>query len=302
MLKFTMAFRVGKYAWSEAHYWNGGSQPNSAQAIAAASALASARVPVLGASAQLFKVRISEYPANRLVWDLSPPFLPSFNPSFIGIGPISGQGGGNAEVAGLALFIDIIGIGATSTRMYLAGCPAAIFAEPGITGDGYDFSNAPAFQSALNAYLTYLTSQSAGLGWVTRVGVTFTPASQGLVTNAAYPGDVGIVVQSNALGSLAPGTKIVVNGWRRLSTRSPGLTGVYKTDGQTLVQTGPPQTWTYFLQNTNLVQPSNFFSKGGIALFVPSFSPYQGTTIGGATTRKRGASFGRPRGRSSIRL
>jgi hypothetical protein len=201
----------------------------------------------------------------------------------------------------LCMVMEMYGATGEGTRIYLSGCPAAIFIEPGINGQGFDFSNVPGFGQQLGTYMSYLTNPTTPWGWLSRITQTYAPASGPLVTNAAYPGAVGIVTQNGLLGTPAPGTQVQVKGWRRLSLRSPELTGVYKTLGPTLVQAGPPQTWTYFLAGTSNIQPNNFYTTGSIALYNPTFNQYIQWLPVLATGRKRGARFAAPRGRSSIR-
>lgn len=306
-LKFTMYFSLPGYSWTESHYNSTTDVPNGITATSFARALAAARAQCLGTAAGITRVRISNVPANREVYDVRPPFIVAQGR----YGPVLVSQFTNSLAAicpGLVLLIRLRAGSAANTVIFMGGCPGAIFTEPGIGNQGYDLSLAPGFSDALGAYMQYLVPLGAASNsWgfessAQSLEATYVNASQGLVTNAQYPGCVGIVTQNPLIGSVAPGTQMKVKGWRRLSMRSPGLSGVYRTFGATLVTTGPPQTWTYFLNNTPLVQPSNFFTIGQICEYIPSFIPYTFYNIVGATTRKRGARTAAHRGRSSIRI
>jgi hypothetical protein len=303
-LKYTIGMSCPGYSWTEAHYNSYTGSPGDPQSILLGANLANARVACLANACQITRIRISSVPANRLVWDIFPPFIASKGQFFLGQ-PLPNASNFNAMIPGGVLLVDLFSGGFGQTRIYLGGVPSGVFTLPGIANAGYDLSGAPGFDVALATYMSYLTATTQGWGFLSAAQFEETikaPASQGLVTNAQYPGSVGIVTQSGQLGLQPPNTQVMVRGWRRLSLRSPALGGVYRTLGQTLIAAGPPATWTYFLQSTGTVQPSNFYTLGNIAVYNAAFLNYNRWYVVAATTRKRGASFGRRRGRSSIRI
>lgn len=303
-LKYTLGMAAPGYAWTESHYNSYSGLPSDQTAVNLGQSLAAARVGCLAQACAVTRVRISAVPANRVVWDLFPPFIPSKGQFFLGLA-FSGVGSYASMIPGGVLLIDLFASSIGQTRIFLGGVPSGIFQMPGIGNAGYDLAGAPGFDVALAIYLQYLTATGNGWGFLSAAlgeEVPNVPAVQGLVTNALYPGSVGIVTATSPLGALPPNTQVLVRGWRRLSLRSPALGGVYRTLGQTLQAAGPPPTSTYFLSNTGTVQPANFFTQGTISLYTARFLPYLKSQVVAATTRKRGSRFGARRGRSPIRI
>ena len=122
--------------------------------------------------------------------------------------------------------------------------------------------------------------------------------SQGLVTNATYPGMIGVVTAVTL--SLNVGQSVLLKGWRRNNTRLGGLSGGFVIGG-VLPPVAPATNWTYFLLNTATVSPTNFLGLGTIGPLAFQFLPYEGFEPIKAVAHKRGASYGAPRGKSSRR-
>ena len=300
MLKFTIGFVSGRYSWTESHLNTATSSPAGSNTHLIAQALAARRAACLGVGAAISRIRVSDQPANRIVYDYLPPDIASTgftSPS----GLVPGSAVYNAEVSGLCLVVNIYDPLGRPTRVFVAGLPAGLFTEPSVANLGYNFSQVPLLQTMLDSYFGYLTGPNNGWGFATRVLGLFLQATGPLVTNAAYPGAVGVTLpqQLNFGTQLRP--QVVAKGWRRFSTRSPGLSGVYYVQGAPLFNAGPPQSWTYFLANTGSVLPTNFFTIGGLYVYNPTITAYDSFEYDEATTRKRGSRFAAPRGRSSIR-
>jgi hypothetical protein len=298
-VKVLMEFSSSRYSWSESHVYNGTSNPGDPALVSVLTNLAALRVACLGLGAFMNRIRVSQVGSPGSVVDyFCPPFPassfwilpnPNYNPVLL-----------NAEVIGLAVLCRMFStLSFARSNIYLAGAPMGCFGENGPDSSGLRWDQVPGLLNRINAYLAYLFSGS-GFGFETRTETTFQPAQSPLVTNGAVPGQVGIVLAAPLAPNVPQGTQLLVRGWRRVSTRTPGLTGVYSA-GPTIVTAGPPATYTYFLQRTAQVSPSNFFTQGKLGLFNSVFAPYLGGAIVEATTRKRGASLGAPRGRSSIR-
>lgn len=303
-LRVTMFFRSGKYTWTESHLNltysvlptpSGGA--NNLQPPTYILDLAKFRVACLGVNAALFKVRLSLIPSTRLVLDYYagyanlattgtwPSTLDGLNPAY------------NAAPAGFGVVTYLAAAGGGKTLVYLAGCPIGAFGEDGIAGTGLTLNVCTNLLANLTAYIVYLCG-GGQWGWDSRQGGVFSPAVGPPVATVGPPAGVGVVVGVPLSPAPVPGQLLLVRGWRRISTASPSLTGIYKLAAPPLATAGPPATTTYFLAPTSQVQPNNFSSRyGAIALYQPAYKAY---AFGGsyeATTRKRGASAGAPRGR-----
>jgi hypothetical protein len=289
-VKVVMFFVLDKYSWTEDHYWLGaGGSGALAQAIPIAQQLASYRVQLLGYDAQIERIRLSNVPANQQVDDVeyTGALTPSWELPF-------GTPAYTASRAYNALLLRIQSVSGYHRNYYLGGAPAGLFHSRAGDDTGLDFSQVPSFLVRMLGFMNYLTS--GPWGWLTRTQSPLFQAS-GLVTNAAFPGMLGITV-AGQLAGVVQGSQIQVKGWRRTSVKaSPPLTGVYRVGG-VLSPTAPSTLWTYFLVNSSLLPPSNFFTLGQVGPYVPSFQAYNNSQPVEATSRKRGATSLRPRGRS----
>jgi hypothetical protein len=298
-IKVTMMFSSEKYSWTEAHYYITTSQTAPAAAVGPAQQLAQMRAPLLGLNASLDRIRLSSYPANRIALDLEDFFLATK-----GNWPADpGQNTYSAALANVALVLRISSLEGFSTQVYLAGIPMSVVRETTINQDGWQFSSSGDFGTRLQAFAGYLTG---GLwGWLTQQRTPYVQV-QGLVTNAAFPGMVGVVT-AGPLGTLLNPQNIPVNtqvrmrNWRRLCVRQPRLSGVWFLGG-ILTPVAPSTLWTYFLFNSGQVPLTNYKSYGQIGLLTPGFATYQAATASIGTTRKRGATSNRPRGRARSRV
>lgn len=296
-VKVTLYLSSDKYSWSEDHYYLASSAFNAATLPALQ--LMGFRAPCLGAGASVRLARLSTVPANGFVYDAIPgaPIAPSwpalatnFNQIFAASRPYQ------------ALQVRISSYLGQHRNYFMGGAPAGLF-HGNIPGDtGLDFSGVGDFNTRLSNYLNFLSGGSLNnpvWGWLTR---TIVPYSQslGLVTNAAYPGMVGITVNAGLPGANV-GSQVQVKGWRRISVKSGArLTGVYRV-GAILPPVAPATVWTYFLLATSQVVPTNFFTLGQIAVYAPVPAGYFLTQSIQATERKRGATAYRPRGRARPR-
>lgn len=302
--KYTMVFRLGKYSWTESHYATGPQPPTSQGSQLYAQTLAQSRQACLASPAAIVYVRISTVPASRITFDWYPPnpLVGSFAPP-LGVLGAAGVNGNIAALPNEALIVDMYSASGLSTRLYLAGCPAGIFIQPGLNGQGYDLGQVAGYTAALNSYFAFLTNINGTWGWQSRQGaVAFQPALGPPIVNPLYSNSVGITIAGALAPAPNPGDSLQVKGWRRNSNRTPGLTGVYRLNGLPLPGGAPgAPTTTYFLTNTGQVQPGNFYTIGKIGLLNVNFSAYALPDVVGATSRKRGSRIGAPRGRSSIR-
>jgi hypothetical protein len=285
-------FRQDKYAWTESHYWLTSGSPALANAIAPAQQLASYRVPCLGNGCSLTRIRLSSYPANRETVDIdysgavSGPTWPADPTGLLY----------SASRSFTALLGTFTGQGTGQSNYYLGGIPVSLgYTVPGDT-TGVQWGSCPGFSSraaALNSFLT-----DGAWGWLTR-GTTVTYTVQGVVTNAAVPGMIGLI-WNPAAPLPAVGSVVVVKGFRRINTRLPPLGGVWKV-GQVLAGQPAAGQTSVFLFNSGAVPPANYLSLGSAGVFNPSFNTYTFLQWVEIVSRKRGGSIGAPRGRSRIR-
>jgi hypothetical protein len=306
-LKVTLDFTLDKYSWSESHWWLTGTTPTLQNGVGPALQLASYRVPCLGVGAALIRIRISQFPASRLVLDLLAPYIPS-----VPVWPPDPSANGltySASRAFTALLAEIQSLTGQSRNYYLAGIPGSLaHAQPGGVGDqtGITWAACPDFSpraAALNNYLV-----SGVWGWLTRTATPYAQA-QGLATNAAFPGLIGVQTvgqiagfgQGLQGGNAQVGTVVLLKNWRRINVKLPRLSGTWTVAG-VLAPVAPSTIWTYFLLNSSAVPVGNYKGNGQIGVYSPQFATYASLTWDEVTQRKRGATINRPRGRSRSRI
>ncbi len=287
-VKVTMFMQQGKYTWSEAHYLlNYFDFPS---ALAPAYGMCTLRAKCLGNNAALVGCRLSLAPSNRQVYDLNPQVWPAH-----GSWP-SDPGGGNysSDLAYSALLVKVLGV-TSSKNLYFAGVPDNVILTDPSAPDGY--VQTPSFATPFYNYMVFIASLAGNTG----VGFRSRDKSQdvfslGLVTNALYPNAIGVQAIS-ALPGIGLHSEVYLSGWRRSNTRIPGLSGAYQVVGYIPAGISGGND-TYFLGETGNVSPTNFLGLGNIGPLLYNYIGYQGWDVRKAVSRKRGGSYGLPRGRS----
>lgn len=290
-VKCTFQFSNDKYSWSEAHYWITGQTPTFQAAIAPAEQLGVYRIPLLGNGAQLNRIRLSLFPANRQVYDILYPGA-------------QGAPVWPADPTGLvysssrsftALLARLQDVGGSWANVFAAGVPASL--AHSVAGDttGLQWGSCPGFSTRWGQFVNFLTN--GNWGWLSRRDTTFAQA-QALVTNAAFPSMIGVQTAA-AIPQVGVGSQVLVKGFRRLNTRLQPLGGVW-TVGGVLAPVAPAVNWTYFLLNSGNVSTTNYKGMGQIGLLYQDFHIYASVWSIDITERKRGGSIGRPRGRSRM--
>jgi hypothetical protein len=188
------------------------------------------------------------------------------------------------------------GVGATK-NLYLAGVPDDIIQYlPGTVG-GYNPTGA--FSAALLSYLSVLTGGTAGATWGfrSRSPQPFTNVL-GVGTQAGYNNNAGVSTATNP--GIPPGSEAYLKGFRTINPRVPNLSGAYQVIAVIPPGSGNPN-WVTVLGETGNVQGSNFEALGYIQPLVFTYIKYVNGVAVRATHRKRGGSYGLPRGRSRVR-
>lgn len=308
-LKITMEFVQDKYSWTESHWYLTTSlNPPLQLGVPQAQALAAVRVPLLGNGCALQRVRISQFPANRQVLDVLSPYIatvPTWPPD-----PSPNGTTYTASRAFTALLAILEDVNGDFRNYYVGGVPGALaHAAPGAIGDqsGITWAAVPDFSARAAAYNQFLTNQN--WGWMTRRNTTFSQAQGPPVSNAAFPGMIGIQTAAQLVGlglglqggPAQIGTLVQLKGWRRLNTRLQRLGGVWQVGG-ILAPVAPSTLWTYFLFNSSGVPLTNYKANGQIGVLYQSFLIYNSLSWDEITQRKRGATVNRPRGRSRSRF
>ncbi len=290
-VKVTMFMQQGRFSWSEAHYLL--NYFDLASAVNPAYQVANLRALCLGRNAAMAGVRLSQTPANRRVVDLNPALF-----STTGIWPADPAGGNwSSDQPYSALLVKVPGV-TSSKNLYFAGIPDNVILTDATNPAG--FTMVPAFGTAFNNYMSYIANNAgnSGVGFRSRNkgGDIF---SAGLVTNALFPNAIGVQALIPVDG-LGVGSEAYLSGWRRINTRSPGLAGVFQVTGYI-----PPGASgglaTYFLGETGNISPTNFLGLGAIGPLNWNYINYSGWVTRRAVGRKRGGSYDRPRGKSSVR-
>jgi len=296
------------YAWSEAYYWTTGQQPsNPSIAIQPAQNLAYARVPCLGNGAALQRVRLSLYPASRQVYDILPPLIPTA-PAW-GTQTINGYSidalqytASRPWVALLCLCSDLLG---RTKQIYMGGIPKGLEAQETADEQGIYWDGAPGFYQRLSTFFAQLNAGS--WAWLSQRLESFQPAYQsaaapyGLVTNAAYPGMVGVQTTTPLTFTDPLHPRVRIKGLKRQNIRIPGANGLWSVGG--ILPPTPPATapYTYFLLNSSLVSLTGYTGIPLVAAFFPSFINIVQSQPVATVHRKRGVSLAGVRGRLRTR-
>lgn len=299
-IKVLLQFTSQQYSWSEAYWWLTTSTPLLNQAQAPAIQLATLRVPLLGNGASLMRMRLSTQPANRQVIDLLPPSFPTAPnwPQFT----FSGTNIGELQYAAArpfeALLLLCQAADGSTKNLYLAGIPAGLARQESADNLGIQWTDSPEFLNRLNAFIAYLSNSN--WGWLTQRDEVF-QAVNAIVTNAAFPGTVGVQLTSQVAFSDPLHPKLRIKGFRRLNTRLQNIDGVWTVSG-VLPPTAPATSpWTYFLLNSASVGVGNYANQGVAAPYQATFRIISSVQPVKTVSRKRGGSLGLPRGKLRTR-
>lgn len=289
-VKVTMFFTAENYSWSEAHYYLQGGAFQAA--LAPAIQLATLRTAVLGDYAALVAVRLSSVPANRQVYEIPAsnwPGLVTETGGFLGTF--------SSDQPFVALMINMTAPTANK-NLYLSGIPDNTVVVNPAYPNGYDPSGV--FTTALNSYMTYLAPGNTGSSaWGFRSQQSFVGIPVAAVgTQSGYNNDIGLQTLFNPNVPAGQDARLV--GFRTINPRVPNLSGSYRVAAVIPPSSGVA-TWTTVLSQTGNVSPTNFFALGSITPLTYNYVPYQNWRVVRATHRKRGGSYGRPRGRSRVR-
>lgn len=290
-IKVTMFFTCENYSWSEAHYYLGGT--SFASTVIPASQLATLRSQLLGSFAVIEAVRFSAVPANRQVYELPSSNWPSgsllVDPGLVG--------GTYSDQPYSALLINIQQAIANK-NLYLAGIPDGVIEVDPNYPNGYVPSGN--FAANLSNYMLFLTGLGSGggsWGFRSRVKVPGTPVSA-IGTQGGFGNNIGLVTAADP--GVVAGEEAYLTGFRVLNPRVPGLAGAYETLAVIPPSSGVA-TWTTVIGETGNVDPNNFLTLGRVAPLTWQYLAYNNWRVVRATHRKRGGSFGLPRGRSRVR-
>lgn len=289
-VKVTIFMSFGNYSWSESHYLIGASTFQSA--IIPAAALASLRFACLGTYSTIIGTRLSSVPANRQVLDLTS----NSWPAELTTAP-SGGFDQQDEPIFTSLLLNFENTVANK-NLYLAGIPDDVVnTTPGHTGSYFPTRS---FSIALGAYagtLVGIGSQGASWGFRSRMP----QPSQTVLnvgTQAGFGNNMGLETAGNP--GIAAGNEAYTLGFKTINPRVPNLSGAYRVLGVIPPGSGQPN-WITVLNDTGNVEPSNFLTFGSIQPLMFQYLPYQNYHVVRVTHRKRGASYGAPRGRSRAR-
>lgn len=291
-IKITMIFNAFKFSWAEAHYDLGHTTFNGAIPIAAE--LATRRQNLLGNYAVLENVRLSNVPANRLTFDLLRSFWPG-EQVLSTTGPSFDQST-DSPFSSLLLSMN----GSTAHKnLYLAGIPDYDVQWSPTSPNGY-FPDGN-FALALNAYMSLLIGTSGAgfpaLGFRVTAGGFGTHAN-GVASQPGWNNNIGVLTEFNP--NIAVGQVAVARGFRSINPRVPNLSGAYEV--QAVIPPGSGNAnYTTVLARTASVQDDNFQLLGTITLQAFDYEAYSDWRGVRVTHRKRGASYGKPVGKSRAR-
>jgi len=290
-MKVTMQFVLGRSSWTESHYSRTFTDIYSNGAQAAALKLAGIRSALLGNGAALGRLRLSRTDVKRTI----------NNVPLDGVVPATGSlpqddPATDADIPNVSAILSCSDQNGHTKNLYLAGIPEGTVEISQATPLYFKFTGG--WTKIYNAYVTELVAN-----WNFRVKAPIQPATLVHVvqpTQTPLPG-VKITILSPLTGQPAdPPFEVDLVGFRRLNTRSPGLSGPYDViQVDSLV--GPPAATVLYLADTGNVSPTNFTRLGTAAVMAFQYVPYQNIVVTKSGTRKRGGSIGAPRGRSRTR-
>ena len=308
-LKFDMFMSLNGQTWSESHYF----LPGSTLPVQTApfTSLMSFRAACLGRGASVTGGRISTVPGSEVTEDiyLSPGgYTPSWPVDTV-------YGSYNATIPNDSLLVRMSAQDYTAApikSLYLASPPSIAISTS--SHNPNDLGTDASFNTALGQYMYQLTNNPApgnfnGVNqstWGYRVRDTSLELNAlAPVTNSGYPGMIGIptLVAIPNVGFM-PGNvhEVYITGYRRINPRLQGLSGkwsIYQFTSPVAPATFP---YTYYLNGSGNVSPTNFSTIGLIAPMTYVYRPYGLLwNVDKAVTRKRGESIGARRGRSRIR-
>jgi hypothetical protein len=302
--KVTFNILVLRASWTEIHYL--GSKATFSAALTAAQQYCNLRAALLGNGASIQGARVSTVPASGTVDDVDPNSVAT-----TGTWPSDPTNLVYASCLPNACALVSLLSTMTNSNYYMAGLPSSFINTEAPKGKSINVAEPPGFNIMLNAFLRYLcnngplpggsiTYPSDNWGTLTRRATTLLPVSAPLTTNGAVPAMIGVITSAPISPDAVAGSKVLLKGWRRINTASPGLSGVWTLGANPIVAGG---TYTYFLYGSGFVSTTNFKALGKIGYLSPglTFTPYYNYAVEKGITKKRGGSYGAPRGRSSRR-
>jgi len=303
-----------RYAWSESIYLTSGASPSDG--IPGAIAYANARLALCAPPVTTLNLRISSFPANRFTLDLDPATYQTVAGPYIESGENFADEYSDRPYS--AVLVYMTGV-PHSRRVYLSGCPDVIIGQEPQFVQGLDHNSAT-FVLFFGKWAKLLGSGAYGFRVRTKLGDTLTTPP--LTTTAV--GGLNLVTITVPLPfintSVIPnrpyqaGDDLYGSGWRRISTRFPGLNGTFRIALAPTPAAGV-LSQTYVLQGTANVPIANFYGPGlfGPCTYAvqtidttptpaPGVPPPRASVIAvKAVAHKRGGSYALPRGRSRTR-
>lgn len=293
MLKLVIGFQQGRASPTESHYFV--SAATFSTAIPQAVALLNLRAALLGGAAYITSAVIHDIANPRDVQLLDPSLY-----TFQGPYPVETEQPTaaleNSDQPNSAVLVRI-NTNALPKNLYLSLIPDDIIGTRFSNPPNVDFSANPAWIAAFTAWWGGPNPSSASLCGGRWGNLQKTPTNKQVAVPIVPAAPWAAYAALQLGGALAgvTGSKILVKGFRRINPRLPGLSGVYKI---LQVLSGN----TYVLANTQAAQVANVQPEPGQAYDLAyTVTPYISATIVKGTTRKRGGSYGAPRGRSRTR-
>lgn len=299
MWKITLFFSIYNVTWTETYYLPGSTSFSQVQS----------------ATIQLGLKRCAMN-AKQVTWQATRVVLLS-NPrqtQFIGTGNLPTSGtftltpgtdpDQDASPAFTSVQVKFFSTGSAVCRRYLAGAPEGII---GTQFTGRNIGVLGLWLNALNQLVQWL---SAG-GFAFRVLNQAGKQNSSLpTTSAQFPNEIGVSFQQQMIAQVAGQTNyLVLRGFRSANTRLFGIGGVYAVDPGSPGLTAVAAPYTYYLQNTSRISPSNIIKSGygfQLAYSYPGFfagggPDGTGFSVLNATHHKRGVSALAVRGRLRTR-
>jgi len=277
------------FGFSESHYYIPSDNLDSAQT--AAVKLAGLRNALMGDGIQFFGIRLAV---------MDQPRVGRFVPSaiLIGTGALNESGViktqfGKADQPNACLYCRGSNQDVRHTSVYLAGIPDSLLrTDP----PGPDFNATPGWKAAFEEYRDLLVT---GNDWGFKARALNPPKTNPInyVTDQDGSDFLGVVVTDDIANV---GDRVQIRNTTLFNKANPKVNGMWRVSSKaTNTEAG---TFTYYLRNTQLLDPLNINEMGTIELVSYNTFSYTCFSIRGQTTRKRGVGSIRPRGRSRNRV
>lgn len=300
MIRLTIYLALENFTWTES-WWSNFTNFNDA--LNTLQPVLNARADMLGSSARILQVRLTNSNAPRQSLYVTNQFSYRYASNYYGPGAPVQAYSDRPYSCVMMKFTDAQG---NNKRLYCSGIPDNLVEEGPGTVDGINTQFTPDWSVPFLAYCAALNA--GGWGWLRRSYPNPLIPIAALITASGPNGELGIQTAA-ALNFQGGVYNVMIKGFRRVNTKLPGLGGVYKVD-----QTPPfppPNTgpFIYYLKGVPASVAQNLSGQGyvgpqvmALSTVLPNTASSSPNSYEGATHHKRGGRVILPLGRLKPRV